>query len=301
MRFSHLIVFVCLGFLCMGAAPKYKDRTPSAPYITGDGFRLHCKFIIEKGRHELDCSEVKEGDTIFVQTEYLWRFFQELHPRIRKRYILVTHNSDIAIPGPFVPYLLHPKIIAWFGQNVEGYCHPKLHPIPIGLENRQYSNGDPKVMDAASEKFFSVPKTVLLYNNFSLHTFPTERGKVYEIFKDKPYCVTASRKPYIEYLRDLAGSKFVLCPRGNGLDCHRVWESLYMGAIPVVKSSASDSLFDNLPVLIIDDWNQLTEEFLHQKYEEFSSKEYAFDNLTLGYWLKMIDKEKAGEISRHRT
>lgn len=282
------ILFVCLlGLFCVPASAR--DRRPISPYITGDGFRAQCDFAFEKGRQDFDPTLVKEGNLIFVQSEYLERFFLKFHPKIKVRYALLTHNSDLAIPGKFVSYLLHPKIIAWFGQNVENYTHPKLHPIPIGLENRQYTGGDPRHITEARKKLQHTPKTMLLYNNFSLHTFPTERTLVNEIFKDKPFCITSSRKPYPDYLMDLAQAKFVLCPRGNGLDCHRTWEALYMGAIPVVKTSASDSLFEGLPVLIVNKWEEVTEELLHIKYEELTSKSYQLDRLTLDFWQRFID------------
>ena len=240
----------------------------------------------------MDCSLIKEGDLIFVKTEQLERFFKKYHPKIRHKYILITHNSVFSIPGKFVSYLLHPKVGAWFGHNVDGYVHPKLHPLPVGFENRQYSNGDLTVVTEARKKWAGCAKTMLLYNNFSINTHPTERGKVYALFKDKPFCVTSSRKPYREYLKDLAEAKFVLCPRGNGLDCHRVWESICMGSIPIVKTSASDSLFQDLPVVIIKDWREVTEEFLEQKYSEMSQQSYNFDRMNLDYWLKLIYAER---------
>ena len=298
----RLLLLLLVAFSSLAAKPfssgkhgdreAQVDRRPSPPYITGDGFRAHCDFIIERSFHELDCEQVKEGSLIYVHPEHLERFFKKYHPKIRHRYILVSNNSVRPVPGKFVPYLLHPKIYAWFGQNVENYVHPKLHPIPLGLENRQFKRGDLRVITGAREKWCGSPKTMLLYNNFSLVTYPTERGKVYELFKDKSYCVTTSRKPYLEYLKDLAETKFVLCPRGNGLDCHRIWESLYMGSIPIVKSSASDSLFEELPVLVVQDWNELTEEFLEAKYREMSMQTYALERLGLDYWLKLIRTEQ---------
>ena len=37
---------------------------------------------------------------------------------------------------------------------------------------------------------------------------------------------------------------FGLSPRGNGVDCHRTWEMLYFGMIPVMLRSTIDPLFD---------------------------------------------------------
>ena len=46
-------------------------------------------------------------------------------------------------------------------------------------------------------------------------------------------------------------------PRGGGLDCHRTWEMLYFGMIPIVKTSSLDSLFSSLPVIILQDWDEI--------------------------------------------
>jgi hypothetical protein len=32
--------------------------------------------------------------------------------------------------------------------------------------------------------------------------------------------------------------KYVICPRGNGIDTHRVWEALYLGVVPVVHHTS---------------------------------------------------------------
>jgi hypothetical protein len=285
----RLVLIVLAALFCISA----QDRRPSPPYITGDGFRAHCRFVFDEKNHKtFPYSQVQKGDTVFVNTDYLPRFFKKYHPHIKKPYILVTHNSDLAIPGAFAHYLNDPKILAWFGQNVEEVIHPKLHPIPIGLENRYNSNGNPDVVTQAKKDCLGLVKRGLLYSNFTIGTCPTERGFVAQLFKDKPFCISSSRKPYPEYLKDLAETKFILCPRGNGLDCHRTWESLYLGSIPIVRTSASDALYTHLPVIIVSDWNEVTEEFLHQKYEELQSKSFAYEHLTLEFWTRFIDSHK---------
>ena len=94
------------------------------------------------------------------------------------------------------------------------------------------------------------------------------------------------------YLEDLASSYFVLSPRGHGLDCHRTWEALYMGAIPIVKSSGMDALFSDLPVLIVKDWSEITESFLLKKWAEMKNTHYNFEKLYLSYWLSWIEQSK---------
>ena len=65
-----------------------------------------------------------------------------------------------------------------------------------------------------------------------------------------------------------------------------------MGAIPIVKTSASDEMFDDLPVLIVEDWNIIDQEFLLDQYVEMQQNEYNMDKLYIEYWLHLIDTFK---------
>lgn len=270
-----------------------RDTGSSEPYISGDTFRAHCNFIFDETGQSLNPFKVKNGNTIFVKTDYLATFFSKIHPRIRKKYILITHNSDHPVTDKFSKFFEDTKIIAWFAQNVENCSHPKLHPIPIGLANKYWSHGNINLINEMMEIAPNLQKHILLYMNFLVATHINERSMVANLFKDESYCVIESPKEYGAYLKDLASSKFVLSPRGNGLDCHRTWESLLMGAIPIVKTSSLDPLFEDLPVLIINDWNEINYEFLLKKYEEINSKKYNIKKIYFEYWLNLIDSYKS--------
>ncbi len=81
---------------------------------------------------------------------------------------------------------------------------------------------------------------------------------------------------------------FVLCPEGNGTDCHRTWEALYMGCVPIVTHSLLDPIFQDAPVLIIDDWHEVTKEFLEEKQKEMSSMQFDTEKLYADYWFNLI-------------
>ena len=79
-------------------------------------------------------------------------------------------------------------------------------------------------------------------------------------------------------------------PHGNGLDCFRTWEAIYLGCIPIVKTSMIDDLYDNLPVLIVKDWSDITRELLEETliwYKENVSL-FCFEKLKLSYWIEKI-------------
>ena len=66
--------------------------------------------------------------------------------------------------------------------------------------------------------------------------------------------------------------KFILSPPGVGEDTHRTWEALYVGCIPIVRSSNLNELYKDLPVLIVDDWNIITKDFLESEYKNIQKK-----------------------------
>jgi hypothetical protein len=85
---------------------------------------------------------------------------------------------------------------------------------------------------------------------------------------------------------------FVLCPFGNGLDTHRAWEVLCLGRIPIIQKSPLNKVYNNLPVIEVDDWSCINEEFLISKKNEIINNIklsiYNFDILTIEYWKKQL-------------
>jgi hypothetical protein len=67
--------------------------------------------------------------------------------------------------------------------------------------------------------------------------------------------------PPRENIQRLSEYEFCICPEGNGVDTHRLWEALYVKTIPIViKSDFTDILLENsVPIVVLDDWSQLDE------------------------------------------
>lgn len=252
-------------------------------YITTKTFEKAADKSFYVSFNSLRPEEVQEGEIVHINRE-VSQFFVRYHPYIRFPYILVSHHNTRSIVDTYIPFLEDERLMAWFAQNIE-IAHPKLNLIPLGLNDL---HGQVEILDQCRKRIPQLPKQHLLYMNFSTMTCPKERKKVFTLFVDQPYCYTSDFIPYEEYLIDLASSKFVLSPRGMGLDCFRTWESLYMRAIPIVRSSPIDPLFEGLPVLIVDEWEEISEEFLIQKYEEMRTAEYRWEKLTSQYWIDLI-------------
>ena len=267
--------------------PPPSNRLPSTPFISGDTFRFFADFVYDELDTSLDPAKIEKGNTIFVKTDFLDDFFQKIHPHITTDYILISHNSDDSAPGKNARFLEDKKLLAWFAQNHDGYLHPKLHPIPIGIANFHWKHGNfHQILKVQKEK---VSKRYLAYLNVNTQTFPIERKIVVELLTKTSFCYQKTARNYKKFLKDLASSQFIISPRGNGLDTHRLWESLYMGSIPIVKSSSLDPLYKEFPVLIISSWEEITEDFLKQKQQELSKQKDFKKKLFIDYWLTQID------------
>jgi len=89
---------------------------------------------------------------------------------------------------------------------------------------------------------------------------------------------------------------FVICPHGGGLDCHRNWEALCLGCIPIVKTSYIDNLYKDLPVLIVKRWEDIDINLLNNTISEFKKKyendDFNMEKIKLSYWINLINSHK---------
>ena len=80
-------------------------------------------------------------------------------------------------------------------------------------------------------------------------------------------------------------SKFVISPEGNGIDCHRHYEALIAGCIPIMESNPLIiKKYHGCPILYTSDYSEITEEYLLKKYDEMIDKVYDFSCLFLSHY-----------------
>jgi len=196
---------------------------------------------------------------IFCYTHRLDDFMKIL-PCIENEFILVSHNSDHNVTEKYLPLVQHPKLIFWHAQNVL-FSHPKLGCIPIGLANSMWPHGNEEVMREVIGRKYE--KTNSIFFNFSVYTNPSERILCYEALKNK--LVWQPTVEFKEYLETMATYKYAICPPGNGVDCHRIWECIYLGVIPILLRSP---FTERLPFscVVLDSWEEVDVEDLIQNY-----------------------------------
>ncbi|MEX0849086.1 MAG: hypothetical protein WD055_02560 [Candidatus Dependentiae bacterium] len=288
-----ILSIVLISFSYQAKPPKVSGkRMPSKPYISGDGFRAMSDHVFDETDKLLEASTVEYADIVFVKSDLLDVFFSTIHVKINNPYILISHNSDAAVPAGFIDFLGDEKVLHWFGQNPTIQDHSKFSAIPIGLANRYVHNAG-NVSDFTTLfqlKSRNNQKTVLLGINFNPHTNLKARKDVFDYFDNKLFSSRLFASDHLEYLKKMLQAKFILSPPGNGFDCHRTWEALIVGVVPVVLSSPMDELFKNMPVLIVDDWRVVDEDFLNESYEHIQKNMHALstEKMTYDYWQQLL-------------
>jgi hypothetical protein len=70
---------------------------------------------------------------------------------------------------------------------------------------------------------------------------------------------------------------------------HREWETLYMGNIPIMKRDLNMIHYEGkLPILLVNDWKDVTEDFLNLQYDLIKAKQWNEEMLTFTYWKNKI-------------
>lgn len=266
----------------------------SYPYLSGYtwGFFSDWQMLNAdpgSGPVRFNAESVKAGDTIMVDFTCLEDFAGRMLPRIQHKIVLITSNygfqSDHPAPDSFDYLLEDAKIAAWFVQNIDRDCSEKLIPIPIGIASKCWKHGNTDLFDRFIP--FSLEKktkSIFCYINWT--PWP-EREDCANHFRSigVPF---AKRNTFTDYLSDLSESVFVVSPPGKGVDCHRTWEALLMGCYPIVKSSKLNPLYEDLPVVIVEDWSEVTAPFLQDKYSELSRQTWSRDKLFAPYWFEKV-------------
>lgn len=100
-----------------------------------------------------------------------------------------------------------------------------------------------------------------------------------------------NHKAQIAYLQRLRCAKFVPVPEGASLDTHRFYETLTMGAIPIVIDfPPMRELFEELPVLRVQKWSDVTMHLLETSYKELRNMRHKYNwrRLQAEYWREKI-------------
>ena len=204
---------------------------------------------------------------------------------------VIFHNGDIVPNIDFYKsIIIHCDEV--FSVNINDYI-PGVIAIPIGLENIYHQNNGllKDFMTHKNLSFFQADhKSHYVYSSFKIDTNPLQREPLMRLIKQSRHKFTGREMTLPLYRKAISEHFFIISPQGNGMDCHRTWEAIALGSIPVLKrGSLADSLAKNLPIHLVDDWTDflsLSDIELENLY--YSYKEMPIDKALMPYWYNRI-------------
>jgi hypothetical protein len=250
-----------------------------AELISGHAFRQLAEWNADAKygrRMPTAANDLKNGDAIFFRCYpgAMDDDFKAMRERAKDglRFKLFIHNCDES----FNPDANELKLLGSFMSRVYALnsvcgeaCMPLVQPIPIGfVDNSAHKDKAHHVFERIAKQ--KTHKVHTVFMNFRLHNSGDDPKRLpcRNYFKLKPWVFFKEYglAPGQTY-EITAQSKYILSPPGAGIDCHRTYEAIFLGAIPILLSSELDYLYRHLPIVIVDSWTDITEEFLNDNYE----------------------------------
>ena len=263
-----------------------------------------------------DYEDIYSGSVVYVISSALKDWFNKIYPELlikNIKIILVTGDSVKSNPlesleidkDEFNKIKKEGIIYHWFCQNCDIDSEDYVTPIPVGLDYHTIHKKNywgefqtHNIIQDIEMNFLSRNKL----GNFNDRKYDlfcdihlnlnnkSERTIAFQKSKDiNNAFFVRERIKRSEYWKKMRLSKFIISPSGVGLDCHRTWEALALGVVPIIKSSNISKIFQELPVLIVDSFDELNDELLRSyKLEE----NYDLKKITLEFWIDQIKMKK---------
>lgn len=261
----------------------YADFISCATFV-----RLSDHVILKKEPY--DAPSIKRGDIVYVSSSLLSFFFKNIFPHIEEPFILVSGKSITTVGEKYFSFLDSDKLLHWFGINIT-FKHPKATLIPVGISwflvEEELSSLN-SIYEEISETSFFNKKSIEVYVNWS--ETDRKRDKLWNYFSSWKEVKRSYWIPFSQYIAELSDAQFVISPRGYNIDCFRTWEALYSGSIPVVESLGIDKLYEDLPVIVVQDLSKVTIEDLKAAFEILKTREFNLEKLNETYWIDQIRK-----------
>jgi hypothetical protein len=253
---------------------------------------------------------IHPAKTLYICGRAIPHFFTNILPTIVCPFILVTGDCDECCPGDlfanaddFIRFIEDKRIVHWYSQNCVAY-HPKLSQIPIGLDYQTMASSDHewgrRTSPRGQERLLQGIRKNMepfwerqprAYSNFHFLLWTRFGQDRKDALAQIPWdCVyyEPEKCKRLDSWKKQTEFAFVISPHGNGLDCHRTWEALCLGCIPIVKTSPLDPLFADLPVLIVQSWSDISLRLMYDIVQLFRQREFNYRKLELGYWMAKI-------------
>ncbi len=246
--------------------------------------------------------------SIYVQSKWLDYFAQNTLSNIKTPFILVSGDNDTAINQQTISQLdtllNSPYLVRWFAQNKD--CRtPRVFPLPIGinlynqwLDPLQWGGGfilpamqELQIKTIANKAPSLLQRKPQVFCNWHFSIDRGDRKHCYESIDHSICHFQTTPLPPAQTWYEQSQYQFVLSPPGAGFDCFRTWEALVLGCIPIVKRLPMNDIFQDLPVIEVDNWRQINSGYLQECLSKIQEQTFNYEKLTSQYWIDQIHKD----------
>jgi len=236
-----------------------KERITSYPYLCSDTYLANSQFSILDEQaldHFLKSNNPKkEHKSLYIVGELVQELLKakSMMPKVKTLIIMESDNtqyeSELASLYPYVEKI--------YSNNLIGSSSRCL-PIPLGLERQAYRSAG-RLNNFKHQSLIKREKRSIQFLIAWNDKTNPNRNIYRRQFKGDSRCLIVENRLHANTIHKLMKkSRFIPCPAGNGLDTHRVWEAIYLGAVPVILESefCGDATW---PVIVVKNWSELLE------------------------------------------
>jgi hypothetical protein len=235
--------------------------------------------------------------------------FARVVSEVKVNFVLITLTT-LNIPGSLnaaevAKIAGSPRLKAWYTQNYDD-SKPggKMLNFPLGIDYHTLAGTTAQQKGVGGTTTFGMDKGAIpaakqdakvkeLYSNAAEWSSrpnmlyvgayaPTHTTRKGASFKAIPKRISGvlhvtGRKSRWEMIRQLASSKFVLAPRGLGMESIRFYEAAMVGSIPICDKLGPQSmneLHKKFGAIIVDSWDEVNDENLAAWAKAIETKDY---------------------------
>ena len=221
-----------------------------------------------------------------------------------QRGVLVVGHSDLTVSRELVERIMEStnvKLVFASNLHEDAAELPQVNDLPLGIPNdEQHSKthivqSDARLLKKAWRRARPPinPGEVMLYANFSIRNNPPERTAAWDALENAPWVLRGkfelSKRGRLQDLIAMRQCGLVVCPPGGGMDTHRFWEALTVGAIPVTTHSDHSARVARsleLPVITVESWQKLRRrDWLLDQWKIVTEQPWDYSPLTSSFWL----------------
>jgi hypothetical protein len=254
------LIWKAFSRLSFQLRPKdLKERVSSYPYLCSDTYLAKSQYSIldqQALNHFLSRPDSKiDYKSLYIVGEMVQELIKAktLMPKIKTLIIMESdttqYESELASLYPYVEKI--------YSNNLIG-SSSRCKPIPLGLERQAYRSAG-RLNNFKQQSLIKRDKRSIEFMIAWNDKTNPNRNIYRRQFKDDSRCLIVENRLHANTIhRLIKKSRFVPCPAGNGLDTHRVWEAIYLGAVPVILESefCGDATW---PVIVVKSWSELLE------------------------------------------